>query len=78
MDAQGDLYHFIIQGIKRKAIFKEDDDESWGRPLKGDPGAQDFLTNAWSRRLEDINGWGSGVGPQQLIDMERIITNCAL
>jgi hypothetical protein len=56
MDAQGDLYHFIIQGIKRKAIFKEDDDESWGRPLKGDPGAQDFLTNAWSRRLEDING----------------------
>ena len=35
MDAHGALYHFIIKGMKLKAIFKEDDDESWGRPLKG-------------------------------------------
>jgi len=34
-NAQGVLYHFIIKGMEGKAIFKEDDDESRGRPLKG-------------------------------------------
>ena len=53
MDAQGALYHFIIQGMERKAIFKEDDDvdnfvEGFG------PGTYDLLVLGRPRQLPEM------------------------